>query len=171
MIFISSMKLKPNFSSSIFYMPSRSSDIKKRKRMGEMGDPWGIPEFVWTYLLSYPLKATFMRLPCMKFLTYLIIHSRRPFFFNIQRSLSVDTWSYAPLMSKLSIKTTQPFQLLQATCTHEVRRSSADKVDLFLLPPIWFHGSRLCSSAASASLVAIILSTILASVFSKATGL
>jgi len=46
MIFISSMKLKPNFSSSTFYMPSRSSDMKKRKRISEMGDPWGIPEFI-----------------------------------------------------------------------------------------------------------------------------
>src|SRR6266480_7829599 len=136
MIFISSMKLKPNFSSSIFYMPSRSSDIKKRKRIGEMGDPWGIPEFVWTYLLSYPLKATLVRLPYIKFLTYFMTHSGRPFLCRIRRSLSVDTWSYAPLISKLSINTIQFFLLLQAICTQDVRRSSTDKVDLLLLPPI-----------------------------------
>src|SRR5947207_13659004 len=156
MIFILSTKLKPNFSSSIFYMPSRSSNMKKRKRIGEMGDPWGIPELVWTHSLSYPSKATLVRLPCIKFLTYFMTHSGRPFLCRIRRSLSVDTWSYAPLISKLSIDTMQPFLLLQAVCTHDVRRSSADKVDLLLRPPIWFHGSRLCSSAASASLVVTI---------------
>ena len=60
----------------------------------------------------------------------------------------MDIWSYAPLISKLSIDTTQPFLLLQAVCTQDVRSSSADKVDLLLRPPIWFHGRRLCSSAA-----------------------
>jgi len=64
-------------------MPSRSSNMKKRKRIGEIGNPYSIPEFIWTYLLSYLLKVTFMHLPCMKFFTYLIIHSKRPFFFNI----------------------------------------------------------------------------------------
>ena len=48
----------------------------------------------------------------------------------------MDMWSYAPLISKLSIDTMQPFLLLQAVCTHDVRRSSADKVDLLLHPPI-----------------------------------
>src|SRR6266480_3078500 len=171
MIFVSSTKPKPNFSSSTFCMPSRSSDMKKRKRIGEMGDPWGIPEFIWTHSLSYPLKATLVHLPYIKFFTYFMIHSGRPFLCSIHRSLSMDTWLYTPLISKLSIDTIQPFLLLQAVCTHDVRRSSANKVDLLLRPPIWFHGSRLCSSAALASLVVTILSTTLASVFSKATGL
>ncbi len=159
MMFMLSTNLTPSYFSSTLYMPSRSSDMKKRNRIGEMGDPWGIPEFVWTHSLSYPSKATLVRLPCIKFFTYFMIHSGRPFLCSIHRSLSVDTWSYAPLISKLSIDTMQPFLLLQAVCTHDVRRSSADKVDLLLRPPIWFHGSRLCSSAASASLVVTILST------------
>src|SRR5437762_11013948 len=102
----------------------------------------------------------------MKFWTYFMIHSGRPFLFSIQRSLSVDTWLYAPLISKLSIDTMHPFLLLQAVCIHDVRRLSTDKVDLLLCPPIWFHGRRLCSSAASVSLVVTILSTTLASMFS-----
>src|SRR5436190_22817743 len=136
MMFVSSMNPKPSFFSSTLCMPSRSSDMKKRNSIREMGDPWGIPEFVWTQSLLYPSKATLVRLPYIKFLTYFMIHSGRPFLCSIQRSLSVDTWSYAPLISKLSIDTTQPFLLLQAVCTQDVRRSSADKVDLLLRPPI-----------------------------------
>ena len=45
-MFVSSMNLKPSFFSLMLYMPSRSSNIKKKNRIGEIGDPWGIPEFV-----------------------------------------------------------------------------------------------------------------------------
>ncbi len=45
-MFVLSMNLKPSFFSLMLCMPSRSSDMKKRNRIGEMGDPWGIPEFV-----------------------------------------------------------------------------------------------------------------------------
>ena len=106
------MKLKPSYFSATFYMPSRSSNMKKRKRIGEIGDPCGIPEFIWIHSLSYPSKATLMRLSSMKFWMYFIIHLGRPFLFSIQRSLSVDTWLYALLISKLSINTTHPFLLL-----------------------------------------------------------
>jgi len=43
---MSSMNLKPSFFSSTLYMPSRSSDMKKRNSIREIGDPWGIPEFI-----------------------------------------------------------------------------------------------------------------------------
>src|SRR5215469_8209195 len=169
--FVSSTNPNPSLLSSTSCMPSRSSDMKNRKRIGDMGDPWGMPVFIWIQSLSYPSNATLVRRLCIKLRTYLVIHSGRPFFLSIQRSLSLDTWSYAPLMSKLSIDTTHPFLLSQAVCMQDISSSIAERVDLFLLPPIWFHGKRLYSSAASASFVATTLSVSLASVFSRATGL
>jgi len=46
MMFVLSMNLKPSCFSSMLCMPSRSSDIKKRNSIREMGNPWGIPEFI-----------------------------------------------------------------------------------------------------------------------------
>ena len=37
---------------------SKSFDIKKRNRIGDRGDPWGIPVSIWIQLLLYLVKYT-----------------------------------------------------------------------------------------------------------------
>ena len=89
---------------------------------------------------------------------------------RIQSSLSWETWSYALLISRLSIETMQPGHAGHAVCTQVVSRSIADSVDHFFLAPILFHESRLCSSAAWAIQVATIFSKTFTKEFSRAIG-
>src|SRR5215469_761106 len=88
---VSSTKPNPSSFSSTFCMPSRSSDMKKRKRIGDMGQPWEIPEFAWNQSLSYPSNITRVLLAYMKLLTYPMIHSGSPLRLRIHSSLFVDT--------------------------------------------------------------------------------
>ena len=72
-------------------------------------------------------------------------------------------------MSRLSIGTTHPGRACHAVWTLEVIREIADRVDRFFLAPICVHGSSPCASTASCMRSATIFSSILPSVFSRAT--
>jgi hypothetical protein len=79
-------------------------------------------------------------------------------------------WSKAPLISRLSMDTTQPGRACHAAWTLEVIRERAERVDRFFLAPICVHGSSPCSSTASCMRSATIFSSIFPIVFSRATG-
>ena len=149
---------------------SSSSDTKNRNRIGDRGDPYRIPKVVGIVSLLYPLNTILVLCPVRKDWVNLIIQSGRPFFFRIHRSLSCDTWSKAPLISRFSIDTTQPGWACHAAWTLEVIREIADRVDRFFLAPICVRGSRSCASVASCMRSATIFSKSFPSVFSRAIG-
>ena len=87
---------------------SSSSDIKKRNKIGNRGDPYRIPVGVGIGSLSYPLIIIFMERPVRKAWTNLIVQSSRPLFLKIYRSLLCDTLLKALLRSRLSMDTVHP---------------------------------------------------------------
>ena len=73
-------------------------------------------------------------------------------------------------MSRLSIDTMYPGRACHAAWTLEAIKEIAERVDCFFLAPICVHGSSPCASTASCMRSATIFSSILPSVFLKATG-
>ena len=144
--------------------------MKNRNRIGDKGDPWGMPVWVWIHSLSYPVNAIRVRLLVRKLAMTWINHSGSPFLFRIQRRRSWETLSKAPAKSKLSIDTTHPGRAFHAVWTHEVSKPTADRVDRCFQAPIWFQGSNECSSAALLIRSAKIFSITFARVFSSAIG-
>ena len=129
-----------------------------------------MPVGVSIFSLLQPLNTILVVRPIRKAWINLIIHSSRPFFLSIYRSLSYNTWLKAPLISRLSIDTTHPGRACHAAQTLEVIREIAKRVNRFFLAPICVYGSRPCASTASYMRSATIFSSILPSVFSRAIG-
>src|SRR5436190_24105691 len=145
--------------------------MKKRKRMGERGDPWGIPVSIGNQSLSYPQKDSLVRRPWRKASMYRSTHGGKPFVRRTQRSLSWETLGKARLMLRLSMVTMQPWWAFHAVWTHEVSKLIAARVEHLFCMPIWFQGRRLCSSAVAVMWSATIFSTSFASEFSSEIGL
>jgi len=118
----------PRTPSKVSIDHSYLGSIKNRNRIGDRGDPCGIPVRVGIVSLSWPSNTILVLRPVRKDWVNLIIQSGRPFFLRIHRSLSCDTWSKAPLISRLSIDTTQPGRARHAAWTLEVIREMADSV-------------------------------------------
>jgi len=81
--FVLSTKPNPNVPLSGLWNFSKSSDIKKRNRIGDKGDFWGMPVCVWIQLLSYFVNL--MRVLCAvrKLFTKSVNHFGKPFLFRI----------------------------------------------------------------------------------------
>jgi hypothetical protein len=99
------LSTKPNayVSPSARWNFSSSSDMKNRNRIGDIGDPCGIPVCVGIQSVVYPGVAIRVRLPVRKLATILMIHSGSPFLQRIQRRRSWETLSNAPARSLLLI--------------------------------------------------------------------
>lgn len=168
MMFVSST----NPFAAVFPLSSscKSGAAKKRKRIGHREEPWGIPVCVFILAVLSPSKNSCVvlsvRKDWMKFTTQtgilacLILCSKR----------SWTALSKAPEMSRLSIVTTTFGSQAYAVRTCSVMSSSAVSVDLPRRAPICVSGSSLCSSTASATLRATILSSTLPIVLISAIG-
>ena len=120
--------------------------------------------------LSQPSNTILVVRPIRKAQINLIIQFSRPFFLRIYRSLLYKTWLKAPLISRLSIDTTQLRWACHAAQTLEVIRDRAKRVKRFFLAPIYVYGSSPYSSTASYMRSATIFSSIFPIVFLRATG-
>ena len=129
-----------------------------------------MPMGISIFSLLQPSNTILVVRPIRKAQINLIIHSSRPFFLSIYRSLSCNTWSNTPLMSRLSIDTTHPRRACHAAQTLEVIREIANRINRFFFIPIYIYNSSPCASTASYIRFATIFSSILPSVFLRAIG-
>src|ERR1700722_13507809 len=113
--------------------------MKIRKRIGDIGDPWGIPAGVGSHSLWCPGYAIRVRLAVRKPCVNWVIQSGKPLFCRTHRSRLWETLSNAPPRSRLSIDTTQPGLAFHAARTHVLRASMADIVERCFRAPIWFQ--------------------------------
>ena len=167
--FISSI----NPRATISQLPSnvfRSLDIKNKNNISERGDPYRIPVGISIVSLSYPLNTILVERPIRNAQVNLVIQSGRPFFLRIYKSLLYNIQLKAPLISRLSIDTTQPRRACYAAQTLEVIRERAKRVNRFFLTPIYVYGSSPYASTASYIRSTIIFSSIFPSVFLRATS-
>ena len=74
--------------------------MKKRKRIGESGEPWGIPVSVWNQSLSYPANRMRVRRAVRKLAIIFRSHSGHPLTWRMWSSRSCDTLWKAPLISR-----------------------------------------------------------------------
>ena len=165
------MNLKSSISFSESLNCLSSPEIKKRKRIKEREELWGILIFVLIQSLSCPVYAMYMCLILKKYLTDWTSHSDRFFWHRMLSSLLCGTLSKASERLRLNIETILPDFTHYAVWMHKVSRLSADTVDLSLLVFIWVQRSRECSSAAQLKQVASTFSTIFISIFLRAIGL
>ena len=127
-----------------------------RKRIGETGLPWGMPEETWEKSWIEPSKLSLSILLTSQEEVQEIRLRGSPSCLRILRSLFLATWSNAPLTSKKPIVV---FSLASfAFCMLSWRRRAASIADFCLLPPIWEWWRRGETSARAPSLLAIILS-------------
>ena len=116
----------------------RSSNIKKRNRISNRGDPWGIPISVQIQLLLYPINLIWVLCTIKKLYMKSISHFRKPFLFRIQRSLLWEILGNTPARSRLSINTMYLWRVCHAICTQELSRPTTNSIDCLCLTPIWF---------------------------------
>ena len=121
--------------------------------------------------LMCPGIAIFVRRSVRKFLIDCISHSGYPFVCMIYSRRSWDTLSNAPLRLRLSMETTHLGRARHAVWTHPVSSSSAERVKCCFRAPIWFHSSRLWSSATYVIWLVRTFLISLANVFSSVIGL
>ena len=167
--FILSINLRAT-ASWLLLSVSSSLDIKKRNRISKRGDPYRMPIGVSIISLSQPLNTILVVRPVRKAWVNIIIQFSRPFFLRIYRSLLYNTWLKAPLISRLSMDTTQPRWACHAAQTLEVIRERAKRVNCFFLAPICVYSRSPCFFIASYIRSATIFSSIFSSVFLRATG-
>jgi hypothetical protein len=88
---------------------SKTHDMYIANRMGDIGEPWGMPEFVGVIAVSWPLIISDTFLSFMKVSIHLI--SCRLASSSSMRlvSLVLDTWSKAPFMSMRIVPAIFPF--------------------------------------------------------------
>ena len=99
-------------------------------------------------LLLYPLNTILVKRPIRK---AQVNQSSRPFFLRIYKSLLYKMQLKAPLISRLSIDTTQPRRACYAAQILEVIRERAKRVNYFFLTPIYVYSSSPYTSTASYS--------------------
>ena len=150
---------------------STRSALKKRKSMGEIGDPCGISVTILRTSLIWPSKVSDNILFLRKFSVHPTIYSGVFLFFRLYRNLAWDILKNAPEISKLSINTICSVPLFQIIWIYFTSNSNAVSVDLFFLAPICFLGSRPCVSARLLRRFAIIDSSAFPIVSSRAMGL
>jgi hypothetical protein len=125
----------------------RRVEAKKRKRIGDSVEPWGMPDVVGRTLSSYvPSMRVLVRL-VKKEQIYSATHCSSLASRTLWISRSWETFSNAPEMSKLSMLATKEASFAQTVWICSVSISSAVTVDRPDLAPIFVVGSRLCSSA------------------------
>ena len=144
--------------------------IKKRKSIGERGDPYGIPIATIIGGLQYPLKTSNVSFWPINPQTNYIIYSRKPFALRIYRRRLQGILLQALLISRLSINTVKSLRITYADLMVAVSSVSANSIKRFFFAPIQLYSSRAYSLAMSAMRSAITLSKILLRVFSKAIG-
>ena len=129
-----------------------------------------MPIGIGIFLLLQPLNTILVVRPIRKAQINLIIYSSRSFFLSIYKSLLYNTWSNAPLISRLSINTTHSKRACHAAQTLEVIREIAKRVDRFFLTPTYVYSSSPYASTISYIYSTTIFSSILLSVFLRAIG-
>ncbi|KAF9441852.1 hypothetical protein P691DRAFT_682722, partial [Macrolepiota fuliginosa MF-IS2] len=102
-------------------------------RMGEVGEPWGMP-FLTDFISPLtPSRQIATSLSERKLAVHLTSSSGTHCFFSSLRSQSWFTKSKYPLMLNVSADVTNPwFHALWTSCTNV---SMASEVDAFALPP------------------------------------
>jgi hypothetical protein len=149
----------------------RRVEAKKRKRIGDSVEPWGMPEVVGRTLSSYvPSMRVVVRL-VKKERIYSATHCGSLASRMLWISRSWETLSNAPEMSKLSMLATKEASFAQTVWICSVSISSAVTVDRPGLAPICVVGNRPCSSAKADIRRATIFSSTFPSVLSSAMGL
>ena len=150
----------------------RRSAIKKRKRIGEIGEPYGIPISILNSSDSPLSTLIVIVLSRRKLVTQRIIISGIFLFRRLSSSRVYKTLSNTPEISIQSILTIRcfsgRFQMVQ-TCF--VRSQNIISINLLFRAPIQISGRRSLFSASSESLRVIISSRIFLIKFRNAIGL
>src|SRR5947207_3462634 len=149
---VSSTKPIPIFAPPIAFTLSRSGAMKRRNRIGERGEPCGMPVSTCIRSVLFPSKAIDVVLSLRNPAVIWRSHSGSPFRLAVSRSLVWDTLSNALERSRLSTDTIllgSAFHTLWAVAVSSVR---AVVVDLLFRAPYCVSGSRLCDSSVSVSL-------------------
>jgi len=121
----SSIKLMPVDLSPVSVIRSIQSALKKRKRIGETGDPCEMPAFIMRGALVSLLKDSVVSRSFRKLAIHYIIYSRILHFFRLWSSLVCETLSNAPAMSKQSAVATCFRSALYTVCTCSTKSSRA----------------------------------------------
>jgi hypothetical protein len=149
----------------------RRVEAKKRKRIGDRVEPWGIPDVVDRILSSKVPSVRVIVRSLKKERMYSATHCGSLASLILWISLSWETLSNTPEMSRLSMLATSVGSFDQTVRICSVSISSAVIVDRPGRAPICVVGSRSCSSAKVDNRQATIFSSTFPSVFSRAIGL
>ena len=77
--------------------------IYSRNKIGDIGEPYGIPVSISTFSYIYPLKESYSFLLLTKVATYYINAIGSPSSLQIDRSWFAETWLKAPFTSRNSV--------------------------------------------------------------------
>ena len=124
-----------------------SSSLKNKYRIGEIGEPWGIPLWTGHKFDSSKIIWIVLCLSWRKLSTQLTIQVGTLYRWRMWSSQGWETWSNAPVISRQSILATYWFPQFQTVCICSVSRSREVIVSLLEWAPIWNFGSRLWLSA------------------------
>ena len=145
--------------------------LKNRKRIGDIGDPCGIPVSAGSSLLVILSRVREVSLSVRKLLVQFTISFGIPFCLRLWSRRWWETLSKAPVISSERRLATLFFLQFQTVCTASTIVSRAVFVDLFLLAFICSGGRRSLSSAQSLSLRAITVFSAFPSVLKSVIGL
>ena len=158
--YITSIVLLINLNTTIlfqtYYRPSRSLDIKKRKRIGDRGNPQGIPVYIVIGQLINPRYTIYIVLIVIKQVVTLTSQYRQPFLYRIYRSLSQEILSKALLILRQSIETILFRFTFYIVLILLYSRCSTIIIDLYFQPLSQFYSSRLLYSTLLIILLVII---------------
>ena len=168
---MSSTNPSPICASSSLFISSNRLQLKRRKRIGERGEPWGIPVCVWISGPFWPSNSSrvlrWLKNPEMTSRS----QSGSPFLINCSSRRSWETLSKAALKSSERTETISSGSVRQMVWVASVSSEIAVAVDLFLLAPNCVFGRSWFSSRTVESLSAIRRSRTFPRVFSSAIGL
>jgi len=147
--------------------------IYSRNKIGDIGDPCGIPVSSSTFSYICPLKESCSFLLLRKVATYYVNAIGSPSSLQIDKSWFLETRSKAPLTSRNNVVAILclAFFLLFLDWILFRSNKTASIADRYLLPPSWESWSKLVVLARYPNLVAKIFSKVFPRQFSKEIGL